>query len=278
MDTRGGRTQAPGLASPPRSIGIRCLGRFEITGSGQAPARLGRMHTRPIYLLKAMLARGGMDVDADALVAHVWSDLDGDAGRNALDLALHRLRKLLGSKQAILTRAGQLSINARLVWVDIWEFEALCDQLPKLVRAGQSNAVHVAQLLDCYRGAFLSDESCSWALTMRERLRSRFIRVIGLLADALAHQRSSNEVVALCRHAIEMEPTAEEFHARLIRCYCAEGRDAEALAAYERCRELLRGVLGVEPSPVTKALARKLLESSRVRAFRYVKQKLDEGT
>jgi DNA-binding SARP family transcriptional activator len=102
---------------------------------------------------------------------------------------------------------------------------------------------------------------------MRDRLRSRFIRVVGLLADGLTRQRSSNEIVALCRHAIEIEPTAEEFHARLIQCYCAEGRDAEALAAYERCRELLRGVLGVEPSPATKALGRRLLESSRARVL-----------
>src|SRR5262249_7137390 len=65
---------------------------------------------------------------------------------------------------------------------------------------------------------------------------------------------SWHEAIDLYRRAIEIDPLAEEFHLRLLLSYRAQGRIAEAVDAYRRCRDLLATTLGVEPSRQMQAV------------------------
>jgi DNA-binding SARP family transcriptional activator len=47
----------------------------------------------------------------------------------ALRSGLHRLRKLLGREDAVVLRDGHLSLNERVVWVDVWAVQALLEPL-----------------------------------------------------------------------------------------------------------------------------------------------------
>jgi DNA-binding SARP family transcriptional activator len=70
----------------------------------------------------------------------------------------------------------------------------------------------------------------------------------------------AEDAVTLNRRALELDPLAEPLHQHLIKNLHALGRTAEALQAYQRCRELLSITFGVEPSPATQALHRMLKE------------------
>ncbi|MYV66198.1 AfsR/SARP family transcriptional regulator, partial [Streptomyces sp. SID2131] len=54
-------------------------------------------------------------------------------------------------------------------------------------------------------------------------------------------------------------PYDEAFHAHLVRALRAEGRHADALAAYETARRTLADALGTDPGPELTALHRELL-------------------
>jgi tetratricopeptide (TPR) repeat protein len=54
---------------------------------------------------------------------------------------------------------------------------------------------------------------------------------------------------------------AEELYQGLMACYSTLGRTAEALLAYERCREILSSVLGTSPSPQTESIRNTLKEA-----------------
>ena len=95
---------------------------------------------------------------------------------------------------------------------------------------------------------------------MRERLRSRFIRMV---AEGGAHyERSGKTEVAMhwYRRGIDTDNLAEELYQGLMRCYAAAGRQAEGAAVYRQLRQILSVVLGVSPSQATQALGRQILQ------------------
>ena len=94
---------------------------------------------------------------------------------------------------------------------------------------------------------------------MRERLRSRFIR---LVSDTGNHYEKCGELdtaMEWFRRGIETDNLAEEFYQGLMRCYARQGRAAEGAAVYRQLRQVLSVVLGVRPSQATQALGREIM-------------------
>ena len=66
---------------------------------------------------------------------------------------LHRLRRLLGTEEALLLRDARLSMNRSLLWVDTWALEQTLAELDETLRAPAPASLDVA--------AKLMDESCA---------------------------------------------------------------------------------------------------------------------
>jgi LuxR family transcriptional regulator, maltose regulon positive regulatory protein len=131
----------------PWPIQIRTLGRFEVQVDDELLETRGKTQRKPLNLLKAMLvSRNGVEIDV--LLDRYWPDLDGDAARNAFDLAVHRLRKFLKHKNAVLVSQGRLLLNDRAVWVDAFVLAALGEAN----YAYEASDDHVRRLLLLYRG------------------------------------------------------------------------------------------------------------------------------
>ena len=88
----------------------------------------------------------------------------------------------------------------------------------------------------------------------RERLRNRFLRALGAIARLWEDRDAHAHVPDLYERALEIEPLSETLYRRLMLCYHALGRQAEAIEAYERCAATLRAELGTAPSPETTAI------------------------
>ena len=67
------------------------------------------------------------------------------------------------------------------------------------------------------------------------------------LADAHARQGRAADDVALLEELAARDPLRESVAVQLVRALYAAGRQADALAAYDRCRAALADELGVEP-------------------------------
>jgi two-component SAPR family response regulator len=257
------RLMAPSDADDrwPWPIRIYALGRFAVFIDGAVLKFSGKTQKKPLELLKCALTLGGRGVDSGALTEALWPDLDGDAARNAFDLALHRLRKLLHHDDAVSMQDGKLTLDAKRIWADLWAFERLCAQFEgradqEVTPASASEAAE--RLLRYYAGHFLVADAAPWTLSMRERLRSKLLRAIAAMGQHLERHALWDEAIVLYRRANELDSLAEEFYRRLMLAYRAQGRIAEALDVYRRCRDLLSITLGVEPSAPTQALYRSL--------------------
>ena len=236
----------------PWPIRILTFGHFGILVNGNRLEFSRKLPRKTLLLLKAIIACGGRDVPEQTLCDALWGDEDGDAAANALAITVVRLRRLLGTSDAILHQGGRLSVNPALCWIDVWEFEKhLATGLPMDV-AG----------VDLYGGAFLAeDQGEPWSVAARERLRGRFIDALSSFGAALESGGNIADAVRCYLRGIEADPVVETFHLGLMRCYERSGRVTEAISAYRRMRQVLSVVLGIQPSATSHGLYRRLLET-----------------
>lgn len=256
-----GWSRLPDAGYHDRPVRIHTLGRFGVQLNHHAvTVRQTRQH-RPIELLQALIALGGRDVSSELLSQALWPDADGDAASNTFDVTLHRLRRLLDIRDLLLLRDHRLTLNSDLAWVDAWAFERLINHAEHLLTQADEPIIlrQLARigerLLTLYRGGFLDREAGNnWSLALRERLRSKLLRHIqdvGLVWERLGEWEQAERFY---RKGLEIDPLAESLYQRLMVCFRETGRPADAMALYQRCRDILEHHFQVRPSARTLEL------------------------
>jgi DNA-binding SARP family transcriptional activator len=108
---------------------------------------------------------------------------------------------------------------------------------------------------------FLPEAEAPWAEAWRRRLADVRIRALESYAKTCLEIGGAELPGAerAARELVDVAPLRESAHLLLMRALAASGNVAEALAAYERLRILLRDELGTDPSePVQDAYVRLL--------------------
>ena len=248
---------APGAVATgwPWPLEVKALGGFAVLREGERIEFAKRPQHRTMELLKAIVAFGVEDVSATKVMTALWPDADGDAAQRAFSVALHRLRKLLGNDQAIRLSDGVLSIDVQTCRVDVRAFTRLTEQIEGEDVSLDDDAA-AEQLFVLYRGHFLDNDSEPWMLACRETLGAKFHRSVRILGKKLESENRWNDALDLYRHVVELDALVEEFYSHMMRCLLEQGRFAECMDVYRRCREMLSIVLGVAPSLDTQALFR----------------------
>ncbi|HEX4885801.1 MAG TPA: helix-turn-helix domain-containing protein, partial [Casimicrobiaceae bacterium] len=132
------------------------MGRFALARRDEPIEFHGKAPNRPIDLLKALVALGGHAVADARLIDILWPDPARAGSGKALEIAIHRLRKLLGAEGAVVVGHRAVTLSSRQVWVDAWELERM---LASLVPVGAPPPIHLleakaADVLALYRGHF----------------------------------------------------------------------------------------------------------------------------
>jgi len=239
----------------PFRLRIRVLGGFELIRDGEPMRFTGKTQQRPLDLLKYLVAAGGRGVDAEKIMGALWPEADGAAAKSSFDSALFRLRKLVDIDDAIDLSSGQMSIARTLVWTDLWACEAA---LANATNGEVAPATAAQRLLDAYPGPLLGSDESPWVAKPRDALRSRFVRALMELGDALEQAGDWPTAINVYRRGLEADNLAESIYRGLMRALAAKGDHAEALTAFRRCRELLSIVLGAKPAAETERLHREI--------------------
>jgi DNA-binding SARP family transcriptional activator len=229
------------LESWPWSIYIHTLGRFSVLVDETKVPPKGKT----LEMLKVLIALVARDVHLQSIGDLLWPDAEGDQAQQNLKTTLHRLRKIIG-QQALQLNDRKLTLDPKRVWVDLWAFDRLLNEL----ESSPDNQLekHVLQVFDRYRGGMLPGETSSWIHSPRERLRNRFLRITGQATERLCQLGHWQAAIDCYRKALETDPLAERFYIGLMRCHHQLGQMAEGLAVYARCREILETELKTSPS------------------------------
>jgi DNA-binding SARP family transcriptional activator len=229
---------------------VRVFGPLRIEKDGVQPPGVGKAQRRPLELLALLAAHGNQPQDAQGVIDTLWPSLDANAPRQSLDMALSRLRKLLGDPAAVLCTQGQVRLDPQRVWTDVAAFEALAQA------ADAGDAMAPWQALALYRDALLGTAPLEGRLlAQRHRLAQRVCELALDGADRLAACGATQQAERLLQRAIDREPLCERLYRRLMQLLLAQGEHAEAARTGRRCEQLLRAALHVPLAAPTRALA-----------------------
>jgi DNA-binding SARP family transcriptional activator len=231
---------------------IFTLGKFEILIEDK-PIDTTRLQKKPLLLLKALIALGGKGVREKTLSGLLWPDAEGDVAYTSFRTTLFRLRRFLGDA-AILLHEGQVSLDARRVWLDTSAFRQLTAQGRK-----EDASILAGRAMELYGGDFLPGEEEHWVLSTRARLRDRFLRLIVSFGGELEKEGRWDEACASYRAALDVDDLAEQLYQRLMICYGRLGDKTAAISAYTRLRSVLKARLDAEPSARTEAMYRQVM-------------------
>jgi LuxR family transcriptional regulator, maltose regulon positive regulatory protein len=240
------------------------LGGLRVESAMPEPSKGGKRAVRPLELLAALVASGGKDVKIERLADALWPHVDSDYAHRSFNTTLHRLREWLGEDAAVLVQAGEVSLNRRLVWLDTWAFEQAARQVHELCtaadlpqRQGEWRA-GLARLVALYAGPLLgADEDASWAREGRERYRGLLARVLTAAIHAAEKNGWTEDVLELCRGALDRDPLEDPLCRRLMSALAQASRLPEIHEAFAGFCARLKAV-GREPQPATRELYRKL--------------------
>jgi DNA-binding SARP family transcriptional activator len=237
------------------------------TGEVGAVAPSPRQRT----VLAVLLTQAGRPVAVDELAEFVWDGKPPARAADTLRTCMMRLRRSLGETAGarIVTRDPGYLIEAAEDEVDALRFARAYRDGAAAYRAGQWATARAALAggLALWRGDPLADVPSQLLrdaeVPVLDRLR---MQALQWRIDADLQLGGSEELVAELQELTSREPLCEQVHGQLMTALARAGRVGEALAVYQRARNLLVGQLGVEPGPELRELQRLILAGEQVRS------------
>jgi len=199
----------------------------------------------------------------------LWNDDAPPSAEAALNAIISKLRSMLGraglhGSESVTTGPGCYELRLPpAAWVDL---EAAADAIheaecalrlgdPALAYGPSAVAHHIA------RRPFLPGEESPWIDARRARLRGILLRALECRAEVYIWNREFSLAVEVAKELTVLEPLRESGHRLLIRALASAGNSAEALWAYEQCRQHIATQLGVDPSRQTRDVYEQVLQS-----------------
>ncbi len=225
------------LETWPWHVKIYCLGQFKIIIEQEVLSFKGKTQQKPLELLKALISLGGKNVSDSLLSDILWPDSDGDMQHQSFNTTLHRLRKMLQVDDILLFSSGELRLNEKKCWTDIWAFQHYFSGSDN---ANQSNTASASQTtmgrkaISHYQGPFLPSENEGWVMRTREKLHRQYISLIETTAKYFTNKDQWNMAVSLYERGIEAEPLLSSFYHHLMHCHSKLGNKASAFYIHDQ--------------------------------------------
>lgn len=259
------------LESWPWQIKIYTLRNSLIFKNGKGIETSSASNSRPLELLRAIIALGGSSISESSLYDLLWPHAEADAAARSLTTTLHRLRKLLG-KDVVTVTDHRVSINRNICWVDS---DALLEILNKTIDGINKHNASVHEVIfncrtvfDLYPESGLSlDDNPGWLIKYHEHLRSRLFTYIDTVTSFLKSHDDVETVLRLYHFALTLDPLIERYYQGAIATLIERSRYSEAIQLYNQCVAALKQGLGISPSPKTTQLlteARTMAESHSI--------------
>jgi DNA-binding SARP family transcriptional activator len=242
---------------------IRLLGPVELY-SARGPVPIGSAKQRALLAFLALHPQRLLTYDV--LIDGLWGHEPPDATVQALRFHVSRLRGILrqaDDADRLRTRPGGYQLVIADDAVDVLRFERAI-AAARLARSDGAAPDMVSRAfrdaLDLWVGPALADVNGE-PFVVGERRRLEELRLVATedyFAAELAAARHA-EAVGELERMVDRHPLRERLWELLITALYRSGRQADALAAYQRVRRILADELGIEPSTALRQLEHQVL-------------------
>ncbi len=216
-------------------------------------------------LLAALALHAGDPVSADVLAEAVWDGSPPSGAKVTLRSHVLRLRRALGPRVGarLVTRHPGYLLQAAEKEVDVLRFRSLCREGGTALREGVWDRADglLGEALSLWRGAALADVPCALLRGEASGLEALLLQAEEWRIDAALRLGRHAELIPGLQSLAAGHPMRERFHGQLMLALYRSGRQAEALAAYQRARDILVTELGIEPGPDLRDLHKRILSA-----------------
>lgn len=211
------------------------------------------------------------------LILLFWPDEPEEDARRHLREILSKLRAQLPQVEMIITEQDRVGLDARQVYTDVLEFQALyaqtariCAQTPSATPLTQAVHQQVVRAVRLWRsprllaGASLpeSENLNDWLLSLSQQLENQRQRLLERLVD---HDIASGDVesaIHWLQSALEGDETSESLHYQLLNLLYKQDRYSEALNYCTYLQELFRREGYDDLPPSLLSLSRQIREEA----------------
>nr|MDD6335716.1 BTAD domain-containing putative transcriptional regulator [bacterium] len=251
-------------------LSVQMFGGFSLTYGDKSIDDQSNRSKRLLLLLEYLITFRDRSISQEELIDLLWPNEESEDPANALKTLLHRVRSAVGSlgvadrRDIILYHRGSYCWNPHICCqVDV-------DGFDQLVEAGDApqadDATRLAAYLKAialYRGDFLPKASSEpWAISIYTYYHNAYLRVVHAALDLLDKDQRWDEMIGICRQAINIDPYDEKLHYCLISTLVSTGNMHAAKAHYEYVTDLFYNHFGVTPSPELTRLYREVVKTS----------------
>jgi len=238
---------------------ISVLGPVEVRRDGEPVPVPGGKSSE---LLVRLAVEAGTFLRADRLVEDVWAEDAVNTRRNTLQSKIAKLRRAFGDPQVIASGDGAYMLAVEPSEVDALAVLRDAAIAAELLDAGDDRGAAdlSAPALERYRGDLLQGAgSGEWAAPYRARLDEARMELTETQFAARLRLGGAGDLIGQLESAVATYPYQEGLWELLITALYRAGRQAEALASYQRARTLLTDELGLAPGPRLQELERRIL-------------------
>src|SRR5215475_9917071 len=249
------------------ALEFRVLGPFEVLRDGRS---VGPSGVKRRGLLAVLVLRANQVVSTAELIAALWGDDPPASATNLVQTYVSAWRRVLDSERhgrGVGTRVATLGSGYRLR-IDAGELDS--DRFDKAVAEAHTASVtgnhraaatQLGGALRLWRGAPLADLAGvpfhDWAADALEEMR---LHAVEEWAVAALHCGLGSDVIPVLVEARERYPLRERLSELLMWAMLQDGRQAEALAAYQDVRRRLAEELGADPGSGLQEMHTRVLQ------------------
>lgn len=253
----------------PWPLWLNLLGGFEMRRDGKLELGSPKAQQKPLELLRLLACERNLSLGAQAVMAALWPDADDPAGRKSLEMAVLRLRRLLGDATLLWVSDGRVGLDAERASSDVQQRRKLIEQVESMaMRSSGHDAGHTTQaeclalverVIAFSRGELLPGlASAPWLDAERQRCRNDTVRAALAAATVTERLQVGPLERELLETALRIEPLAESLVRRLMHAHERAGQRGDALRVYESYRQQLQRC-GAKPGEQIEAQWRAVL-------------------
>ncbi|NUP37121.1 MAG: AfsR/SARP family transcriptional regulator, partial [Streptomyces sp.] len=238
-------------------------------GIWQGEQGLGPTAAQQRSVLAMLLLEPGRVVSVDRLVMAVWGEDPPGSARNAVQVQISKLRRILTAPAdtELSTSAQGYCLTVDQERVDLHRFRELVREARTVGDGPAGELLHAA--LQLWRGPALADVAGGWLPeTVGAGLEEERRAVVEECAAIDLRSGRHQEAAAVLSPLVAEHPLRERSVGLLMEALSRSGRRADALALFRSTRQRYVDELGIEPGDDLQRLHRKVLDAQPAGADR----------
>ncbi len=212
-------------------------------------------------LVAALALSPGRVVSVDALIDALWGDSPPATARKTIQTYVKNIRRACGPN-AIDTVESGYSLRVGAKDVDVARFRALVRSGEMALRSGETAEAREAlrEAVGLWRGDPLPGVASHTGLAVAAvRLREEYLSALETRFSAELAAGEDSDLVGELEALVREHPFRERLWGYLMVALYRCGRQADALATYQRARDLLVEELGLEPGGELRRIEESIL-------------------